>query len=306
MDNNSTPPLVVIGTVAIDTISTPFGSNKEVFGGSGSYFSYAASFFAPVGLVAVVGQDFPDQYRQILKERPIDLSHLKTLTGSTFRWAGKYEGDMNSATTLQTDLNVLLDFKPELNYSGDVPFLFLANIDPDLQLAILDQCQAKKPKWIACDTMNFWIQNKLPSLRKVLARVHCVILNDGEARSMTGESNLLRAAQKINEMGPDYVIIKKGEHGGILYHDKKIFVIPAYPLEEVFDPTGAGDSFAGAMMGYLASTGQATFENVRKAMAYGTITASFVVEQFGLERLRHLRRFEIEERLEIFKKISTI
>ncbi len=304
--SDTTPPLVVIGTVAIDTISTPFGANKQVFGGSGSYFSYAASFFAPVGLVAVVGQDFPQSYRDILAERPIDLSHLKTLAGSTFRWAGKYEGDMNSATTLQTDLNVLLEFKPELHYPGEVPFLFLANIDPDLQLEILNQAKNKKPKWIACDTMNFSIQNKLESLKHVLARVNAVILNDGEARALTGESNLLRAAQKINAMGPDYVIIKKGEHGGILYHDKRLFVIPAYPLEEVFDPTGAGDSFAGAMMGYLASVGEPSFENVCKAMAYGTVTASFTVENFGLERLRRLRRFEIEDRLAVLKKISTI
>lgn len=304
--SKTTPPLVVIGTVAIDTISTPFGTNREVFGGSGSYFSYASSFFSPVGLVAVVGEDFPKDYQMILEERSIDLSHLKTLSGSTFRWAGKYEGDMNSALTLKTDLNVLLDFKPELHYPGEVPFLFLANIDPDLQLQILDQAQHKKTKWIACDTMNFWIQSKLPSLKRVLARVNAVILNDGEARSLTGESNLLRAAQKINAMGPDYVIIKKGEHGGILYHNKQLFVIPAYPLEEVFDPTGAGDSFAGAMMGYLASTGSPTFENVCKAMAYGTVTASFTVEDFGLERLRKLKRSEIDERLAFLKKISTI
>ena len=301
-----TPPLVVIGTVAIDTITTPFGANRQVFGGSGSYFSYAASFFAPVGLVAVVGADFPQDYRDILKERPIDLSHLKTLAGSTFRWTGKYEGDMNSATTLQTDLNVLLEFKPELHYTGEVPFLFLANIDPDLQLEILDQAKKKNSKWVACDTMNFWIQSKLPSFKKVLARVNAVILNDGEARSLSGEHNLLRAAQKINAMGPEYVIIKKGEHGGILYHDKQLFVIPAYPLEEVFDPTGAGDSFAGAMMGYLASTNNPSFQNVCKAMAYGTVTASFTVENFGLERLRRLKRTEIEDRLAVLKKISTI
>ncbi len=304
--SKKTPPLVVIGTVAIDTISTPFGANREVFGGSGSYFSYAASFYTEVGLVAVVGEDFPQEYRDVLKERPIELSHMKTLAGSTFRWTGKYEGDMNSATTLQTDLNVLLDFKPELNYPDAVPFLFLANIDPDLQLDILDQAQKSKPKWIACDTMNFWIQSKLPSLKRVLARVNAVVLNDGEARAISGESNLLRAAQKINDMGPDYVIIKKGEHGGILYHDKRIFVIPAYPLEEVFDPTGAGDTFAGAMMGYLASTGEASFENVCRAMAYGTVTASFTVEKFGLERLRTLQRKEIDERLEVLRKISTI
>ncbi len=301
-----TPPLAVIGTVAIDTITTPFGSEREVFGGSGSYFSYAASFFTSVGLVAVVGKDFPEEYRKILEERPIDLSHLKILSGNTFRWKGKYEGDMNSAMTLQTDLNVLLDFKPELHYSGNIPFLFLANIDPDLQLQILDQAQRTKTEWVACDTMNFWIQSKLPALKKVLARVDAVILNDGEARTLSGEHNLLRAAQVIQALGPDYVIIKKGEHGGILYHDKKLFVIPAYPLEEVFDPTGAGDSFAGAMMGYLTSTGDANFENVCKAMAYGTVTASFTVENFGLERLRRLKRSEIDERLEVLKKISTI
>ncbi len=303
---DKTPPLAVIGTVAIDTITTPFGANKEVFGGSGSYFSYAASFFTAVGLVAVVGNDFPQEYRRILEERPIDLSHLKTLPGATFRWKGKYEGDMNSALTLQTDLNVLLEFEPELHYAGELPFLFLANIDPDLQLKILDQARKMKTKWVACDTMNFWIQSKPEALKRVLARVNAVILNDGEARALSGESNLLRAAQKIQALGPDYVIIKKGEHGGILYHDQQLFVIPAYPLEEVFDPTGAGDSFAGAMMGYLASMGEATFQNVCKAMAYGTVTASFTVEKFGLDRLRLLKRGEIDERLELLKKISTI
>lgn len=213
---------------------------------------------------------------------------------------------MNSATTLQTDLNVLLDFKPKLSYAGKIPFLFLANIDPDIQLDMIEQAQKSKPKWIACDTMNFWIENKYESLKRVLARVNAVVLNDGEARTISGESNLLRAAQKIHALGPDYVIIKKGEHGGILYHDQKIFVIPAYPLEEVFDPTGAGDSFAGAMMGYIASKGEATFENVCRAMAYGTVTASFTVEKFGLERLRTLKREEIDERLEVLRKISTI
>lgn len=303
---SSVPSLVVIGTVAIDTISTPFGKNREVFGGSGAYFSYAASFFSPVGLVAVVGEDFPQSYRAVLAERGIDLSHLKTLSGQTFRWAGKYEGDMNCAQTLQTDLNVLLDFKPQLHYAGEIPFLFLANIDPDLQMNILNQSQKTKPKWVAMDTMNFWIESKLPALKHVLARVNAVVLNDGEARLISKESNLLRAAQKISGLGPEYVIIKKGEHGGILYHNKKLFVIPAYPLEEVFDPTGAGDSFAGAMMGYLASTGKASFENVCRAMAYGTVTASFTVEKFGLDRLRSLKREEIDERLEVLRKISSI
>jgi sugar/nucleoside kinase (ribokinase family) len=303
----SKPPyLIVIGTVAIDELSTPFGALQTVFGGSASYFSYAASFFAKVGVVAVVGQDFPDEYRKVLAEKDIDLSHLVTLSGKTFHWKGKYEADMNSAITLQTDLNVLLDFKPKLNYTTMPEFVFLANVDPDLQLSVLDQVRGSSLKFVACDTMNFWIQSKHASVEKVLRRVHAVFMNDGEARQLTGEVNLIRAAQMIHNMGPEYVIIKKGEHGALLYSHEGVFIYPAYPLENVYDPTGAGDSFAGGVMGYLAAARTVNLKTMKTAIAYGTIVASFTVEKFGLERLREVKREHFDKRLEVLKKICKI
>ena len=298
-------PLVVVGTVAVDSITTPFGSREQVFGGSASYFSYAASFFTPVSLVGVVGKDFPDEYRRILQERAIDLSHLETVDGKTFSWKGSYESDMNSAHTLETHLNVLAQFKPKLNFTGAPSFLFLANIDPDLQMNVLDQLHKPKLKLVASDTMNFWIASKKERLIEVLARVDCIVLNDGEARQLTGEVNLVRAGQRIREMGPAYVVIKKGEHGVLVFSKQQFFALPAYPLESVFDPTGAGDSFAGGMIGYLASTGDATFENIKRAAAYGTIVASFAVEDFGLDGLRRIRLEDIQSRLELFRELVT-
>lgn len=300
------PYLIVIGTVAIDELSTPFGAQKIVFGGSASYFSYAASFFTQVGVVAVVGQDFPDEYRKVLEERKIDLSHLQTLPGKTFHWKGKYETDMNSAITLQTDLNVLLDFKPKLLFPKTPEFVFLANIDPDLQLSVLDQVHGSSLKFVACDTMNFWIQNKLDSVKKVLARVHAVFMNDGEARQLTGEVNLIKAAQQIHNMGPEYVIIKKGEHGALLYSHEGVFIYPAYPLESVYDPTGAGDSFAGGVMGYLAAARKVNLKIMKTAIAYGTVVASFTVEKFGLDKLREVKRENFDKRLDVLKKICKI
>lgn len=299
-----TPPLVVIGTVAIDAVETPFGKRPRVFGGSASYFSYAASFFTPVGLVAVVGKDFPKEYRSILEERPIDLSHLEITDGKTFFWQGKYETDLNTAHTLDTQLNVLLKFDPKLNYESDPAFLFLANVDPVLQNRVLDQVEKPRMKFVACDTMNYWIRNKKSDLLKLLARIDCLILNDGEARELVNEPNLIRAAQKIRDLGPDHVIIKKGEHGVLVFYDSQFFALPAYPLESVFDPTGAGDSFAGGVMGYLASTGDVSFENIKRAVAYGSIVASFVVEDFGMESLRKIKKADLEKRLEVFKMIS--
>ncbi len=301
-----TPSLVVIGTVAIDELSTPFGANKTVFGGSGTYFSYAASFFTRVGIVAVVGEDFPREYRKILEEKGIDLSHLSTLPGKTFHWKGKYEADMNSAITLQTDLNVLLQFNPELRFATSPEFVFLANIDPDLQLKVLDQAHGSALKFVACDTMNFWIQNKRDSVEKVLNRVHAVFMNDAEVRQFTGEVNLIKAAQAIHNKGPEYVIIKKGEHGVLLYSHEGVFVYPAYPLETVFDPTGAGDSFAGGVMGYLASAKKVNLKIMKTAIGYGTIVASFTVEKFGLEKLREIKREQFDNRLNILKKICKI
>lgn len=303
----SKPPyLIVIGTVAIDELSTPFGAQQTVFGGSASFFSYAASFFTKVGVVAVVGQDFPDEYRKVLEEKGIDLSHLEVLPGKTFHWKGKYEADMNSAITLQTDLNVLLDFKPNVRYEKMPEFVFLANVDPDLQLNVLDQVHGPTLKFVACDTMNFWIQNKREAVHKVLKRVHAVFMNDGEARQLTGEVNLIKAAQHIHNMGPEYVIIKKGEHGALLYSREGIFIYPAYPLESVYDPTGAGDSFAGGVMGYLAATRKVNLKILKSAIAYGTIVASFTVEKFGLQRLREIKREDFDKRLEVLKKICKI
>ena len=300
------PYLIVIGTVAIDELSTPFGAQRTVFGGSASFFSYAASFFTKVGVVAVVGKDFPDEYRKVLEEREIDLSHLEVLPGKTFHWKGKYESDMNSAITLQTDLNVLLDFKPKVAYEKMPEFVFLANVDPDLQLAVLDQVHGSSLKFVACDTMNFWIQNKRDAVSKVLSRVHAVFMNDGEARQLTGEVNLIKAAQQIHNMGPEYVIIKKGEHGALLYTHEGISIHPAYPLDTVYDPTGAGDSFAGGVMGYLAAARKVNLKTMKTAIAYGTIVASFTVEKFGLERLREIKRDDFDKRLAILKKICSI
>ncbi|MBI3313325.1 MAG: sugar kinase [Candidatus Omnitrophica bacterium] len=299
------PPLAVVGTVAIDAVKTPFGSKDRVFGGSASYFSYAASFFVPVSLIAVVGRDFPDEYRKVLQEHPIDLSHLEVLEGKTFSWKGEYGTDLNSAKTLETNLNVLLEFNPQLKFQNSPDYIFLANVDPSLQLSVLDQLGKAKSKFVACDTMNFWIANKRKEVLEVLARVDCVVLNDGEARQLTGEANLLRAGQKIKEFGPDHVIIKKGEHGVLLFYEKHFCVLPAYPLEEVYDPTGAGDTFAGGLMGYLAASGNLSFENMKKAVATGSIVASFTVEDFGLEALRRIQRSDIDQRLALFQQMST-
>jgi sugar/nucleoside kinase (ribokinase family) len=296
-------PLVVVGTVAIDALETPFGKRDRVFGGSASYFSYAASFFTPVALVANVGQDFPAEYRSVLQERSIDLSHLEVSEGKTFFWKGKYETDLNSAITLETQLNVLTQFSPKLKFDSSPDFLFLANIDPNLQIQVLDQISKPTTKFVACDTMNFWITSQKSELLKLLSRVDGIVMNDGEARLLTGENNLIRAAQKIKQMGPSAVIIKKGEHGALVFYESHFFAVPAYPLEEVYDPTGAGDTFAGGMMGYLASLGELNFENLKKAVVMGSMVASFTVEDFGLDRLRRLKLPEIQERLALFKKI---
>lgn len=294
---------MVIGTVAIDEVETPFGKRDSVFGGSASYFSYAASFFTKVELMAIVGKDFPIEYRKILEEHSIGLDHLQVTEGKTFRWKGKYESDLNSALTLDTQLNVLLDFKPELRPESPPEFLFLANIDPLLQMNVLDQVKRPKCKFIACDTMNFWINGKRKELDSVLKKVDLFVLNDGEARLLTKEMNLIRAGRKIQQMGPGTVVVKKGEHGAFLFCSEKFFSVPAYPLEEVFDPTGAGDTFAGGMMGYLVKSGDLGFENLKRAVVCGSIVASFTVEDFGLDRLRKLKLNEIEERIEQFKKL---
>lgn len=296
-------PLMVVGTVAIDSVATPFGKQDRVFGGSAAYFSYASSFFVSVDLVAVVGRDFPQEYRKILEERPIGLEHLAVRDGKTFHWSGKYEADMNAAQTLATDLNVLLQFEPQLKSGHEPEYLFLANIDPNLQMDVLNQVKRPRCRFVACDTMNYWIENKRAELKKVLARVDMVVINDGEARLLARDVNLVKAARKIQTLGPEIVVIKKGEHGALLFYGEKFFALPAYLLEEVFDPTGAGDSFAGGLMGYLAKTKDLSFDNMRQALVQGAVIASFTVENFGLERLRTLRDGDIEKRLEEFRKI---
>jgi sugar/nucleoside kinase (ribokinase family) len=295
----------VVGTVAIDGIETPHGKRDRVFGGSASYFSYAASFFTPVALVAVVGKDFPAEYRAILEERPIDLSHLEVADAKTFYWRGSYVKDLNAAETLETQLNVLLSFDPKLHFAHPPEYLFLANVDPQLQMKVLRQLEGVRLRFAACDTMNFWIQNKRDALLEVLKKVDGFVLNDGEARQLTGESNLIRAARKIRAWGPRRLVIKKGEHGVLLFDGDMMAALPAYPLDSVFDPTGAGDSFAGAMMGYLASTGDLSFENMKRAIARATVVASFTVEDFGLENLRRLDAKKIDERLQAFRSISS-
>jgi len=305
MSSNKAEKLAVIGTVAIDAVQTPFGKRDKVFGGSAAYFSYAASFFTPVSLVAVVGKDFPDEYRAILQERKIDLSHLEVREGKTFSWQGSYESDMNSAKTLRTDLNVLLEFNPVLRFNQPPDFLFLANVDPVIQMRTIEQLERPKLKFVACDTMNFWIATKKKELLQVLKHIDCLVLNDGEARELTGECNLVKAARKIQEQGPGIVVIKKGEHGVLLFSGSKFFALPAYPLESVFDPTGAGDTFAGGMVGYLAKTGDLGFENLKRAATYGTMVASFTVEDFGLESLRRITADDLDNRLVDFKMICS-
>jgi len=295
----------VIGTVAIDEVETPFGRRERAFGGSASYFSYAASFFTPVSLVAVIGKDFPKEFRKILEERPIDLSHLQTTHGKTFFWRGRYQFDMNTAETLETQLNVLTEFSPQIHFKTNPDFVFLANIDPVLQERVLEQIGRPKARFVACDTMNFWITHKKPELLRVLSHVDGIVVNDGEARQLSQETNLIKAAQKIRSWGPGKIIIKKGEHGALVFDEGNFFALPAFPLESVFDPTGAGDSFAGAMMGYLAKTGDMGFENLKRAVAYGAVVASFTVENFSLDRLRSLNLAEIDERLGLFRKICS-
>jgi len=295
--------ILVVGSVAIDSVETPFGRGENVLGGSATYFSTAASFFTDVNLVAVVGDDFPPQHIDFLKSRNIDLAGLKREPGSTFRWKGRYGFDLNEAQTLDTQLNVFQTFRPQIpaEYAA-AEYLILANIDPQLQLEVLEQVQ--NPRVIACDTMNFWISSKPEVLKKVIARVDFFIINEGEARQLTGEVNLVKAARAILAMGAKNLIIKRGEYGVLLFSGDSVFAAPAYPLENVFDPTGAGDTFAGGFMGYLASTGNLSEGSVRQAIIFGSVMASFTVEDFSLDRLRTLQYSEIDARYKSFKKMT--
>ncbi|WP_029733721.1 PfkB family carbohydrate kinase [Deferrisoma camini] len=295
--------LLVVGSVAIDAVETPFGREDEALGGSALYFTAAASLFAPVRLVAVIGEDFPTERVAFLAERGADLSGLVRAPGKTFRWKGRYGFDLNEAHTLETHLNVFEGFSPELAPAHRAcPYVFLANIDPDLQQRVLDQVE--DPRFVALDTMNFWIEGKRRSLLEAVARVDMVVLNEAEARMLAEEPNLVRAAQKILSWGPKGVVVKRGEYGAMYFADGHVFAAPAFPLEEVFDPTGAGDTFAGGMMGYLASTGNLEPDNIRRAIVFGSAMASFNVEDFSFRRLERLTYDEVASRYRQFKTLT--
>lgn len=295
--------ILVVGSVAFDHVKTPSGERVESLGGSATYFSISASFFAPVRLVGVVGNDFSEKYVTLLHNHNIDTTGLIRQAGKTFRWAGSYEKNLNEAHTLSTDLNVFAEFNPVLPESyKNSEFVFLANIDPDLQLFVLDQ--VKSPKYIVCDTMNLWINVKKNSLLKLLRKVDLFIVNDGEAKMLTGRSNLIEAARAIQKLGPQAVIVKKGEHGSITVYGDEMFLLPAYPIQEVIDPTGAGDTFAGGVVGYLCKAGSTSFADVRKAAVYGTIMASFNVQDFSMDNLFGLDSKKIQARAE--KLISLV
>ena len=298
--------LLVVGSVALDTVQTPFGKVQEVLGGSATFFSYAASFFTQVRLVATVGDDFPVEHTALLRERGVDVSGLETTPGRTFRWTGEYGYDLNEARTLDTQLNVFADFRPVLaDGLRKTPHLFLANIDPDLQLDVVRQ-MAARPRLVALDTMNFWIQGKRAALGRALEEVDVVTINDSEARQLAGEPNLVKAARVISAMGPKTVVVKRGEYGALMVSDGTFFVVPAYPLESVFDPTGAGDTFAGGFMGYLASQERLDRTAMRRAMVYGSVMASFTVEDFSLWRLTRLQPSEIAERYDAFHDLIRV
>lgn len=294
--------LLVVGSVALDSVKTPFGQVTEALGGSATYFSYAASFFTSVGVVATVGEDFPSEHLDLLRGRGVDLSGLQVASGQTFRWVGEYGYDLNEARTLATHLNVFADFKPRLPDRLQTPsFLFLANIDPELQREVLRQ--VARPRLVALDTMNFWIDGKRQALLEVVGEVDALVVNDREARQLAQEANLIKAALTLHAYGPRTVVIKRGEYGALMVNGGRFFFTPAYPLESVFDPTGAGDTFAGGFMGYLARQGQLDEATLRRAIVYGSVMASFTVEDFSLERLKRLKESEIGARFESFQEL---
>ncbi len=294
--------VLVVGSVALDSVETPFGKADEVLGGSGTYFSSSASHFAHVQLVGVVGDDYPIDKLSALSDRGVDLSGLEKASGKSFRWRGRYRHDLNSAETIETHLGVFSDFRPKIpEQFRSAPFVFLANIDPRLQLQVLEQVD--RPKLVACDTMNFWIESRRPELVSLLGKVDLITLNDGEARQLTEQANLVHAARWIMERGPRYVVIKKGEHGALMFNGNSIFYAPAYPLESVFDPTGAGDSFAGGFIGYLAATNDLSDRAMRRAVVVGSAMGSFAVEKFSNERVLEVSSDEIERRVEEFRQL---
>jgi sugar/nucleoside kinase (ribokinase family) len=293
--------IIVLGTVALDSVKTPFGRRKELLGGSAAHFSMAARLFTKVNLVAIVGNDFGQKYISFLKSKRLNLSSLIVDKGKTFRWEGEYKGDLNSALTLNTELGVLSVFKPQISEAQRrIENIFLANVDPDIQEQLLAKMHS--PKLIGLDSMNYWINTKRKELIKLLKRVDIYVANDQESRDLSGENNLIKAAKRLSSFGPKMVLIKKGEHGVLFYTASGfIFSLPAYPVDKVIDPTGAGDTFAGGFMGYLAKAGKINSLTIKKALAYGTVAASFNVEDFGLFRTSKLTRGDLERRLAKFK-----
>jgi len=298
--------LVIVGTVAYDAIETPFGKTDKILGGAGTYIGLSASNFdVDSAIVSIVGGDFEQKYLDLLSSKNIDISGIEIVKeGKTFFWSGKYHNDMNSRDTLITELNTLEDFNPIVpeDYK-DAEVVMLGNLHPLVQSGVLDQ-MTTKPKLVILDTMNFWMDIALEDLKNVIKRIDVITINDEEARQLTGEYSLVVAAQKIHDMGPKYVVIKKGEHGALLFHDDQMFYAPALPLAEVFDPTGAGDTFAGGFAGYLAKTGDVSFENMKNAVIYGSALASFCVEKFGTERMENLSHSEVQKRLMQFKQLT--
>jgi sugar/nucleoside kinase (ribokinase family) len=295
--------VLVVGTVAFDSIETPFGSAERILGGSAAYFALGASFFTPVRLVGVIGQDFPEEHLELFLQRGIDLEGLQREKGDTFHWRGRYHEDVNVRDTLELHLNVLSSFVPQLpDRYRDAEYVFLGNIDPAMQLEVLNQI--RQTKLVVCDTMDHWIRESVADLKKVLKRIEMLVINDSEARLLSGYNNIVRAARAILKMGPKIVLIKRGEYGVLQFSDSSIFATPAYPLEEVFDPTGAGDSFAGGFLGHMARSGDTSQQGLRRAIVYGSVVASFTVEDFGVKRLTAASLDEIEERYQRFVQLT--
>ncbi|MFC4231768.1 PfkB family carbohydrate kinase [Parasediminibacterium paludis] len=298
--------LVVVGSMAFDAIETPFGKSDKIIGGAGTFIAWCASNFVPVKQISVVGGDFPQEELDLLTARNVVLEGVQIKKDEkTFFWSGRYHMDMNSRDTLVTELNVLADFQPVVPESyQDCEFLMLGNLAPSVQLSVINQLK-NKPKLVVLDTMNFWMDIALDDLKAVLKHVDVLMVNDSEARQLSGDYSLVRAAQKIHELGPKFVIIKKGEHGALLFHEDKVFAAPALPLEEVFDPTGAGDTFAGGFIAHIAKTKDISFENMKTAIIVGSAMASFAVEKFGTQRLREISVSDIHDRLQQFVQLAT-
>lgn len=297
--------LLVVGSIALDSVETPFGKEENILGGSASYFSLAASMFTDVCAVAVVGRDFPEEHLDLFRSKGIALNGVKREIGETFRWEGKYGYDLGDPETLGTHLNVFENFKPVLPEEyRDIEYVFLANIDPELQLSVLNQ--VKNPKVVACDTMNYWIENKPDALKEVIKRVDILMLNDSETRILAKEPRITHAARTVLEIGPRVLIVKRGEYGALMFSKEGIFWAPSYPLEEVIDPTGAGDSFAGGFMGFIAGQDIADHVGYKTAVVFGSVIASFTVENFSVKKLAQLRRSDVDKRFSAFLQLSRL